>query len=137
MFTLIAGKEGSGKTKTLIELANSKVKASSGSVIFIDDNNRHMYDLHHDLRFISMNENPIRTPDEFFGFLVGLMSNNYDIETIYIDGLTKVVKADISDLGPFVKKAEDFADKHKVQIFSTINCDAEHLPDQLKTYVKA
>lgn len=137
MFTLIAGKEGSGKTKTLIELANSKVKASSGSVIFIDDDHRHMYDLHHDLRFISMDETPVRTPEEFFGFLCGLMSTNYDIQTIYIDGLTKVVKADMTDIGFFVKRAEDFANEHKIEIFSTINCEIEHLPEQLKPYLHA
>lgn len=137
MFTLIAGKEGSGKTKTLIELANSKVKASSGSVVFIDDDHRHMYDLHHDLRFISMDETPVKTPDEFFGFLCGLMSNNYDIQTIYIDGLTKVLNANLQDISAFVKRAEDFANEHKVEIFSTINCEQENLPDQLKPYIKA
>lgn len=137
MFTLIAGKEGSGKTKTLIELANSKVKASSGSVVFIDDDHRHMYDLHHDLRFISMDETPVKTPDEFFGFLCGLMSTNYDIQTIFIDGLTKVLKADLQDISVFVKRAEDFANEHKVEIFSTINCEHEHLPEQLKPYLKA
>lgn len=137
MFTLIAGKEGSGKTKTLIELANSKVKASSGSVVFIDDDHRHMFDLHHDLRFISMDETPVRTPDEFFGFLCGLMSTNYDIQTIFIDGLTKVVSADLQDIGHFVKRAETFAAEHQIEIFSTINCEAEHLPDQLKPYINA
>ena len=137
MFTLIAGKEGSGKTKTLIELANSKVKASSGSVIFIDDDHRHMYDLHHDLRFISMDETPVRTPEEFFGFLCGLMSTNYDIQTIYIDGLTKVVKADMADIGLFVKRAEEFATEHKIEICSTINCEIELLPEQLKPYLHA
>ena len=137
MFTLIAGKEGSGKTKTLIELANSKVKASSGSVVFIDDDHRHMYDLHHDLRFISMDETPVKTPDEFFGFLCGLMSTNYDIQTIFIDGLTKVLKADLQDISVFVKRAEDFANEHKVEIFSTINCEHELLPEQLKPYLKA
>ncbi len=135
MFTLIAGKEGSGKTKTLIELANNKAKASNGNVIFIDDDQRHMLDLHHDLRFISMDETPVKTPEEFFGFLCGLMSNNYDIETIYIDGLSKVVKADMNQLGDLVHRTKAFAEKHQIEICSTINCEAEHLPETLKPYV--
>ena len=136
MFTLIAGKEGSGKTKTLIELANTKVKSSSGNVIFIDDDHRHMLDLHHDLRFISMDETPVRTADEFFGFLCGLMSNNYDIETIYIDGLTKVVRGDLDQIGQFVDRAKSYAEKHQIEIFSTINCEVEHLPESLKPYLQ-
>lgn len=136
MFTLIAGKEGSGKTKTLIELANSKVKASSGNVIFIDDDHRHMLDLHHDLRFISMDETPVKTPDEFFGFLCGLISNNYDIETIYIDGLTKVVSSNMDQIDSFVNRAKGIAEKHQIEIFSTINCEAENLPESLKPYLQ-
>lgn len=136
MFTLIAGKEGSGKTKTLIELANSKVKASSGNVIFIDDDHRHMLDLHHDLRFISMDETPVKSPDEFFGFLCGLISNNYDIETIYIDGLTKVVSSNMDQIGSFVDRAKGIAEKHQIEIFSTINCEAENLPESLKPYLQ-
>lgn len=135
MFTLITGKEGSGKTKKLIELANEKVKASNGNVIFIDDDQRHMYDLHHDLRFISMDETPVRTAEEFFGFLCGLMSNNYDIETIYIDGLTKVVKGDLEQIGQFVDRAKGFAEKHQIEIFSTINCEPHQLPENLKSFV--
>lgn len=136
MFTLIAGKEGSGKTKTLIELANSKVKASSGSVIFINDDKGHMYDLHHDLRFINMKETSVKSPDEFFGFLCGLRSNNYDIETIYIDGLTNVVNANINELGSFVTRAEEFSKEHSIDIFSTINCELDHIPEQLKPYLE-
>lgn len=135
MFTLIAGKEGCGKTKTLIDLANSKVKQSNGNVIFIDDDTRHMYDLHHDMRFISMNETPLKTSDEFFGFIVGLMSNNYDIETIYIDGLTKIIGNDVTQLAEFAKRAETFTKTNNVEIFSTVNMEIETIPDTLQGYL--
>lgn len=135
MFTFIAGKEGCGKTKTLIDLANSKVKQSAGNVIFIDDDTRHMYDLHHDMRFISMKETPVKTADEFFGFVVGLMSNNYDIETIYIDGLTKIIGTDVERITDFATRAEAFTKSNNVEIFSTVTMDLEHVPETLKNYL--
>lgn len=56
-------------------------------MIFIDDDNRAMYDLHHDIRFINLSEFPVSSACEFIGFICGLISNNYDIEKIYIDGI--------------------------------------------------
>lgn len=132
MFNLIAGKEGSGKTKRLIKMANDEVAISSGNVIFIDDDKRHMYELKHDMRFISMEEFPVKTSDEFFGFLCGIISNNYDIETIYIDGLQKVMKADMKDVDDFIDKTKQIATQYKVKFVTTLSCDKDILTDETK-----
>ena len=59
MVNLIAGKKGSGKTKDIVNKANDALLSSKGNTIFIDDDNRAMYDLHHDIRFINLSEFPI------------------------------------------------------------------------------
>ena len=92
MVSLIAGKKGSGKTKDIVKRANECQQASKGNTIFIDDDNRAMYNLHHDIRFINLGEFPISSACEFFGFVCGLISNNYDIENIFIDGIMNTVK---------------------------------------------
>lgn len=132
MFNLIAGKEGSGKTKRLIKMANDEVKISNGNVIFIDDDKRHMYELKHDMRFISMEEFPVKTSDEFFGFLCGIISNNYDIETIYIDGLQKVMRADMKDVNSFIDKTKHIAKQYNVKFVTTLSCDENNLNDEIK-----
>ncbi len=132
MFNLIAGKEGSGKTKRLIKMANDEVDISNGNIIFIDDDKRHMYELKHNLRFISMEEFPVRTSDEFFGFLCGIISNNYDIETIYIDGLKKIVKDDIEDLDMFIDKTKQIAKEYKVKFVTTLSCDESLLSEKTR-----
>lgn len=132
MFNLIAGKEGSGKTKRLIKMANDEVAISNGNVIFIDDDKRHMYELKHDMRFISMEEFPVKTSDEFFGFLCGIISNNYDIETIYIDGLQKVMKADMKDVDDFIDKTKQIAKEYKVKFVTTMSCDETSLTEETK-----
>lgn len=72
MFNLISGKKGSGKTKELIKMANEDVVTSDGSVIFIDRDKSHMYNLKHTMRLINMNEFPVKTKDEFLVFYVDL-----------------------------------------------------------------
>ncbi|MGB3368072.1 MAG: twitching motility protein PilT [Acidaminobacteraceae bacterium] len=132
MFNLIAGKEGIGKTKRLIKMANDEVAISNGNVIFIDDDKRHMYELKHDMRFISMEEFPVKTSDEFFGFLCGIISNNYDIETIYIDGLQKVMKADMKDVDDFIDKTKQIAKEYKVKFVTTMSCDETRLTEKTR-----
>lgn len=52
MIQIIFGKRGSGKTKRIIDMANASVGEQKGSVLFIDDDSRYMYDLKHQIRFI-------------------------------------------------------------------------------------
>ena len=53
MIQIIAGKKGSGKTKRLIDLTNSTAKEAVHDVIFLDDDNRYMFDVDHKVRFIN------------------------------------------------------------------------------------
>ena len=96
MIQILAGEKGEGKTKRLIEMANDAGKSSKGHVVFIDDDNRHMYDLHYNIRFVKtnfvMNDQKI-----FFGFICGILSQDNDIEQIYIDGLHNIVKGLTND----------------------------------------
>lgn len=46
MVQILAGEKGEGKTKKLIAMANEAGKSANGSVVFVDDDNSRMYDLH-------------------------------------------------------------------------------------------
>ena len=45
MVKLLIGHKGAGKTKKMIEMANSSLDAVKGSVVFINKNERLTYDL--------------------------------------------------------------------------------------------
>lgn len=135
MISLLIGSKGTGKTKKIIKLANEEVKSAKGNIIFVDDDKRHMYDLKHDLRFISMDEYPIYNVDEFFGFLCGIISNDYDINKIYIDGLLKVMKTDCDELPSLVSKLEKISTKYEIDFFMTISCIQNQLHEDLHKYL--
>ena len=56
MVEIIAGEKGTGKTKTLITKANDAALLTSGSIVFLDKNNKHMYELSNQIRLIVVPE---------------------------------------------------------------------------------
>lgn len=137
MFSLIAGNRGSGKTKMLLEMANERAKSSNGSSIFIDADKSHMYDLPHNVRYISTIDLPLKTAEEFFGFVCGLMASDYDLENLYIDGIKKTMKGSEQDISENVERIEAFAEINNVKVVATITCEETEIPEALKKYIKA
>ena len=92
MIQIIAGLQGAGKTKSLIDLANAESKTTHGHLVYVDADNSHILQLSHKIRLIKPDDYPLESPDEFFGFVCGILSQDYDICTVYIDGLMKNAK---------------------------------------------
>ena len=90
MIQVIDGKKGSGKTKRILDMANHMVDTQHGDVVFVDDDNRYMFDLRHEVRFVNAGEYGIRSADMFFGFLAGMLATNFDVKVIFIDAFLKL-----------------------------------------------
>ena len=92
MVELLIGKKGTGKTKVLIDSVNDACATANGNVIFISNNTgRNMYDIISKVRMADTSEFEISDWNEFFGFICGIISSNFDITNIYIDGVLKIV----------------------------------------------
>ena len=72
MLRVIYGNKGSGKTKQLLDLANSVQGTSKGSVVFIDSDKDCMFGLSHCIRFVDASEFHIDGPKMFAGFIAGI-----------------------------------------------------------------
>ena len=107
MVQILAGEKGEGKTKKLIAMANEAGKSANGSVVFVDDDNSRMYDLHYSVRFVDTPKFIMEDPQVFRGFVCGILSQNSDIEKIYIDGLNHIVdKVSDADFVKFIEELE-------------------------------
>jgi hypothetical protein len=131
MVRLIVGGKGTGKTKKIIEMANEQVDATTGRVVYIDDDMKHSYEIHHDIRLMNMEEFPITTADEFFGFLWGIASTDYDIETIYVDGLIKILGLTADELPDYIERIEGICDQSDVSFVITLSIKEENLDVKL------
>lgn len=135
MVKILAGKEGSGKTKHLLKMANDQVGVTNGNIVYLDSDKRHIYDLKHEIRFLNMEEFPIEKPDEFVGFLLGIISNDYDIETIFVDGLYHMVDMNEIDALSCITKLEGIAKKFDIEFRIGMKYMGEEISDDLKKYV--
>ena len=131
MVRLIVGGKGTGKSKKIIDLANEQVETTSGHIIFIDDDMKHSYKIHHDIRLLNTEEDSIKNADEFYGFLCGAVSTDYDIETIYIDGLVKMVDLAFDEISGYIEKLEGLCENYDVSFVITLSYEEEELPDVL------
>lgn len=133
MVQIIAGDKGDGKTKKLIDLANTSVKDSHGHVVFIDNDNSHIYDLHYDVRFVETSDFPLSNYRELIGFIYGILSQDNDIEKIYIDGLYRMVKnLNNEDLIKLTSKFQKMSEKYTVEFVLSLTSKIDDLPKEIK-----
>ena len=136
MIQLLVGKKGSGKTKTLIENVNSSASVADGNIVFIsNDTKRHIYDISHKVRMVDTSEFQIKYFASFYGFLCGLISQDYDISTIYIDSLTKICSDEISFIEKFMDSLEKLSADFNVSFYITVSKDMEEQPESIKKYI--
>ena len=135
MIGVIFGEKGTGKTKQILEMANKSVQTAKGNIIFIDDDNSYMYDLSTKARFINAAEYGIGTPKMLYGFLCGLAAGDFDLETIYIDGLLSIIHHSLDTLEGLFAELKQFAEKQNINIIMSITGSKQTIPAFMKEYV--
>ena len=136
MIKVLIGKKGTGKTKTLIDNVNNSVNVVNGDIVFISNNTkRHMYDINHKVRMIDTAEFEINEYSEFYGFVCGIISNNFDISNIFIDSITKIVDGNLNGMEEFFVNVDKLSTQFNVSFFFTISIDEAEAPAYVKKYI--
>ena len=136
MVQLIVGEKGKGKTKVFLEEVNKTAASAKGSVVFVDKDLSHMFEVKNTVRFVNISEYGIKNTDQFEGFIAGIISGDHDLEDLYVDQFMK--SAYIDDLNSaveFVRKLEKLGDKFDVKITVSLTCGLEDLPEDIKEKV--
>ena len=98
MIEIICGEKGKGKTKELLEKVNHTVSTVTGSVVYLDKSQKHMYELNNKVRLINVVDYPITNCDEFLGFICGIVSQDHDLEEMYLDSFLTIASIDSDEL---------------------------------------
>ena len=134
MVELIVGKKGKGKTKVLLDKVNGAVKEANGSIVYLDKSTKHMYELNNKVRLIDVSGFPIKNADEFVGFICGILSQDHDLEQIYLDSfLTTACIKDNLDYA--VEKLDALSEKFGVSFVISASVDKENMPESVQKYV--
>lgn len=134
MIQVVHGKKGSGKTKRIIDMANNAVKEQNGIVVFIDDDNRYMFDVQQPVRFVNAGEYGMSSPEMFYGFLCGMVSQNFDISYVVIDAFLKLVNVKPSETEWFFQRLTELAEKNDVTFVLSVSCDDSEAPDYIQKH---
>ena len=128
MVKLLLGHKGSGKTKQMIDLANNLVENSKGSIIFINKNQRLMYDLKYRIRVICMEDyEHITNIYEYIGFIYGIISSDHDIETIFVDSILKHADVSLGDLPEFIDRLKAISEIYELDFIVSISAEKEEM----------
>ena len=135
MVQLIVGKKGKGKTKELLDKVNGQVKTVSGSVVYLDKSTKHMYELNNKVRLINVPDYLISSRQEFLGFICGIISQDHDLEQMYLDSFLKIACVEEGDIAPVIEKLEEISEKFHVNFILSVSLDESELSDALKAKV--
>ena len=132
MVELIVGKKGKGKTKVLLDRVNGAVKEANGSIVYLDKSTKHMYELNNKVRLIDVSSYPLKNADEFVGFICGIISQDRDLEQIYLDSFLKVSKLVDADVTDTLDQLDKIGEKYGISIVVSISLDKEEIPEALQ-----
>ena len=132
MVELIVGKKGKGKPKVLLDRVNGAVKEANGSIVYLDKSTKHMYELNNKVRLIDVSSYPLKNADEFVGFICGIISQDHDLEQIYLDSFLKVSKLEDADVTDTLDQLDKIGEKYGISIVVSISLDKEEIPEALQ-----
>ena len=121
MVQIIAGRKGKGKTKYLLDMANTAVKEAKGSIVYLDKSSKHMYELNNRIRLINVAEFSVSTAEGFIGFICGIISQDHDLEG--------------EDITATLAELDQISTKYHVNFVLSVSMDGEELPESAKDMV--
>ncbi|MBR5115300.1 MAG: hypothetical protein IK101_08415 [Oscillospiraceae bacterium] len=135
MVKVMMGLKGSGKTKRLVELVKKAVAEDKGSVYVIEKDRSLTYEIPYEARLIFASDYSIGTFEFLKGFISGLHAGNYDVSTIFIDSLYKLVGTkDTAETEKFLDWLSAFSEKENIFFFITISEDVSNATEGMKKY---
>lgn len=135
MVQLIVGNKGKGKTKHLLDKVNSQIKETAGNIVYLDKSTKHMFELNNKVRLIDVSEYLITDSSEFIGFIAGIISQDHDLQQMYLDSFLKIACLEDQDISVAIEKLEQLSDKFSVDFVLSVGMDKENLPESVKEKV--
>ena len=132
MVQLIVGSKGDGKTKHLLDRVNNQIKTASGNIVYLDKNTKHMHELDNKVRLINVADYPLKNCDEFNGFICGIISQDHDLEQVYLDSFLTTAKLEGKDVTGTLEQLNAVGEKFNVKFVVSMSLDKEEIPESLQ-----
>ena len=94
-----------------------------------------MYELSNKIRLINVTDFPIANCDEFLGFICGIVSQDHDLQEMYLDSFLTIAGLQDDQLQHAIEKLDIISEKYNVKFFLSISKDEMDLPECAKAKV--
>ena len=135
MIQLIVGEKGKGKTKILLDKVNEAAKSAKGNLVFIDKDSSHMFELKNSIRLVIVGEYRVKSSEEFTGFVSGIISEDHDLEQLFIDTFLISASVKDNDYIDALRKIDEISTKFNVSVMVSISVTKGDLPEDLESKV--
>ncbi len=135
MLKLIVGLKGSGKTKTIVEMANAKLAETKGAVVFIEKGTKLIHEVKHQAKLLDTDEYLVNNAAKLYGFVAGNYGSNFDVSDIFIDSALKICGNDMAEFTAFLDNVVAFTATHPVNFVITSSLAVEELPEKYHQYL--
>ena len=135
MVEIIAGEKGKGKTKYLLDKVNTSIQSASGNIVYLDKSQKHMYELNNKVRLINVTEFPLNNCDEFMGFICGIVSQDNDLQEMYLDSFLTIANLADEDISKAIEKLDIISEKYNVKFVLSVSKNEAALPECAKAKI--
>lgn len=135
MVEIIAGEKGKGKTKYLLDKVNDSVKSASGNIVYLDKSQKHMYELNNKVRLINVTDFPLSNCDEFLGFICGIVSQDHDLQEMYLDSFLTIANIKDDQINHAIEKLDIISEKYNVKFVLSVSRNESELPECAKAKI--
>ena len=91
-----------------------------------------MYELNNKIRLIDVSQFMIESPEEFVGFISGIISQDHDLQQMYFDSFLKISCLGEADIEPVITKLEKISQSKAIDFILSVSLDENELPESVK-----
>ena len=135
MVEIIAGEKGKGKTKYLLDKVNSSIESATGNIVYLDKSQKHMHELSNKVRLINVADYPITNCDEFIGFICGIVSQDYDLQEMYLESFLTIGNITDDLIVHAIEKLDIISEKYGVKFVLSVSKNEADLPESAKARI--
>lgn len=132
MVQLIVGKKGKGKTKQLLDKVNGAIKSADGNIVYLDKSRKHMFELNNKVRLIDVSAFPLKNSDEFIGFICGIISQDHDLQEMYLDSFLKIARLEDQDVTDSLNQLKKISKTFNINFIISMSLDKEEIPEEFQ-----
>ena len=118
-------------------MANDALNTEKGNVSCITKGTRHTFDISSGVRLANTDDFDITSANALYGFISGMIAQNYDITHIFIDSITKITNTTLEEFADMLPDIEKISEKFNVCFTVAISEETAGAPENVMKYAVA